>query len=122
MSKDVEATASDLLSVSGELLAEVNRELDARFMDLPEDVRALLVQKGALTQTVIRELTQLIDQAAAKAEKHDDLLDKCEGWLENFFEPLKDQSDGKPVAKSIYLRDLETMIEEFQRVLAEREG
>jgi hypothetical protein len=118
----VDPSPPDLLSLSGRLLAEVNRELDARFMELPEDVRALLVQKGALTQMVIRELTRLIDQAAAKAEKHDDLLDKCEGWLEDFFLPLQAQSDGKPVAKSIYLKDLENMIEEFRRVLEEREG
>lgn len=118
----VDPETSDLLSVSGTLLAEVNRELDARFMELPEDMRALLVQKGALTQTVIRELTRLIDQAAAKAAKHDDLLDKCETWLEDFFLPLQAQSDGKPVAKSIYLKDLEDMIQEFKRVLEEREG
>lgn len=112
----------DVLDLCGDLLQEINRELDDRFMDLPEDVRALLVQKGALTQMIIRELTRLIEQAAQKAEKHDDLLDKCEGWLENFFMPLQAQSDGKPVAKSIYLSDLESMIEEFQRVLEEREG
>jgi hypothetical protein len=119
---EVQQDSDDLLRLSSQLLIEINRELDARFMDLPEDVRALLVQKGALTQTIIRELTRLIEQAAGKAEKHDDLLDKCEGWLEDFFLPLQAQSDGKPVAKSIYLKDLELMIEEFKRVLEEREG
>lgn len=114
--------SADLLSTSGKLLAEVNRELDARFMELPGDVRALLVQKGALTQTVIRELTRLIELAADKAEKHDALLDKISSWQEEFFLPLKDQSDGKPVVKEIYLKDLESMIEELNKALAERDG
>jgi len=120
--KEDKKESHDLLSVSSTLLTDVNRELDSRFMDLPEDVRALLVQKGALTQTVIRELTRLIELAADKAEKHDDLLDHCAVWQKEFFVPLKKQSDGKPVVKEIYLKDLEKMIEELERVLAEREG
>jgi transcriptional regulator with PAS, ATPase and Fis domain len=112
----------DLLAVSSKLLAEVNRELDARFMDLPEDVRALLVQKGALTQTIIRELTRLIERAADKAKQHEALLDHCAEWQREFFVPLKAQSDGEQVDKEIYLRDLEQMIEEVGRVLAAREG
>lgn len=118
----VEKESFDLLSVCSKLLAEVNRELDARFMDLPEDVRALLVQKGALTQTIIRELTRLIELAAEKAEQHEDLLDHCANWQKEFFVPLKAQSDGEHVDKEIYLRDLEQMIEEVGRVLDEREG
>lgn len=114
--------STDILSTAGELLAEVNRALDERFMELPEDVRRLLVQKGALTQTVIRELTHLIELAAEKAAKHDALLDKIGSWQEEFFLPLKDQSDGKPVVKEIYLRDLESMIEELNKALAERDG
>ncbi|MGA0332564.1 MAG: hypothetical protein ACO3N7_03730 [Kiritimatiellia bacterium] len=112
----------DLLTLSSKLLAELNRELDARFMDLPEDVRALLVQKGALTQTIIRELTRLLEQAADKAAQYEALLDHCAEWQEEFFVPLKAQSDGKKVDKEIYLRDLEQMIEEVGRVLAAREG
>lgn len=115
-------SSPDLLTLSSHLLAEVNRELDVRFMDMPEDVRALLVQKGALTQTIIRELTRLIELAADKAEKHDALLDHCAVWQKEFFVPLKNQSDGKPVVKEIYLKDLEQMIEELERVLAEREA
>ncbi|WFB35851.1 hypothetical protein P3T73_16995 [Kiritimatiellota bacterium B12222] len=114
-------TPPSLLSLSTELLAEVNRELDARFMDLPEDVRALLVQKGALTQTIIRELTRLIEQSTDKAEKHEALLDHCAEWQREFFVPLKAQSDGEKGERDIYLKDLEQMIEEVGRVLAERE-
>lgn len=120
-SSAVKKYSDDLLTVSSQLLAQVNQELDQRFMELPEDVRALLVQKGALTQTIIRELTSLIERAADKAEKHEDLLDHCAEWKDTFFVPLKAQSDGKPVVKEIYLRDLEKMIEELNRVLAERE-
>jgi hypothetical protein len=114
--------SSDILSTAWEMLAEVNQALDERFMGLPEDVRTLLVQKGALTQTLIRELTYLIELAADKAQKHDALLDKISSWQEDFFLPLKDQSDGKPVVKEIYLRDLESMIEELNKALAERDG
>ena len=113
---------TDLLILSNQLLAEVNRELDARFMDLPEDVRALLVQKGALTQTIIRELIRLIERAADKAEQHESLLDHCAEWQREFFIPLKDQSDGKHLDNEIYLKDLEQMIEEVGRVLKEREN
>jgi hypothetical protein len=116
----VENTSGDLLSTSAQLLSEVNEELDARFMDLPEDVRALLVQKGALTQTIIRELIRLIESAADKAAKHEALLDHCEEWQREFFIPLKAQSDGENVKEAIYLSDLEEMIEEMGRVLAER--
>ncbi|MDF3129350.1 hypothetical protein P0Y35_09095 [Kiritimatiellaeota bacterium B1221] len=120
--KPKKTESSDLLTLSNQLLAEVNRELDARFMDLPEDVRALLVQKGALTQTVIRELTRLIELAADKAKKHEDLLDHCAEWQREFFIPLKAQSDGEKLDQEIYLKDLEQMIEEVGRVLAERDA
>ncbi len=119
--KSEQSNTSDLLSVSSQLLSEVNKELDARFMDLPEDVRALLVQKGALTQTVIRELTRLIELAADKAEQHEALLDHCAEWQREFFIPLKAQSDGEKLDNEIYLKDLEQMIEEVGRVLEERE-
>ena len=116
----VKNNSDDLLSVSSALLSEVNQALDARFMDLPEDVRALLVQKGALTQTVIRELTRLIELAADKAEKHEALLDHCAEWQEEFFIPLKAQSDGEEVDEAVYVKDLEEMIDELSRVLEER--
>jgi hypothetical protein len=116
----VENKTDDLLTTSAQLLSEVNEELDTRFMDLPKDVRALLVQKGALTQTIIRELIRLIEKAADKAEKHEALLDHCEEWQREFFIPLKAQSDGEAVKEAIYLKDLEEMIEEVGRVLAER--
>jgi transcriptional regulator with PAS, ATPase and Fis domain len=121
MTPDSSSPSPDLLTLSSQLLREVNRELDARFMDLPEDVRALLVQKGALTQTIIRELTSLIEQAANKAEKHEELLDHCAEWQREFFIPLKAQSDGVKTDNEIYLRDLEEMIEEVGRVLDERD-
>lgn len=122
MTPDSIPPSPDLLTVSSQLLTEVNRELDQRFMDLPEDVRALLVQKGALTQTIIRELTSLIERAADKAKQHEALLDHCAEWQEEFFIPLKAQSDGVKTDNEIYLRDLEQMIEEVGRVLDERES
>lgn len=109
-----------LLETSAALLQEINQELDQRFMDLPEDVRSLLVQKGALTQTILREVVQLLDQASDKAQKYEQLLDYCEEWQKEFFIPLKAQSDGVELQEAIYLRDLEQMIDEVARVLEER--
>jgi uncharacterized membrane protein YccC len=53
----------------------------------------------------------------AKANAYDVLLDKCRLWLTDFFVPLKEQSDGKPIARSIYLTDLERMIGDIQHLL-----
>ncbi len=110
----------DLLQLSGTLLAEINREIDRRSADLDPDLRALLVQKGALTQCVVREMGMLLEQAQARLEQVDGLMDVFGHWLEEFFIPLRDQSDGKDVAKPIYLADLEKMIVEIQAVLAKR--
>jgi len=110
----------DLLQLSGTLLAEINREIDRRAADLDPDLRALLVQKGALTQCVVREMGMLLEQSHARFGEVEKLLDLFGHWLEDFFVPLRDQSDGKDLAKPIYLADLEKMIIEIQAVLAKR--
>lgn len=109
----------EFLTLCTEMLADLNREIDARTEELDDDIRALLAQKNAITQCVFREMAHLLDLAVERAEAHDNLIDHCEQWRDQFLIPLRDQSDGKPMAQSIYLTDLINMIAELERVIHE---
>jgi len=112
----------DVLTTSTQLLEQINRELQARDAELSPDVRALLAQKGAVTQVILRELMRLMEDTARQAQAYETLLEQCRGWRDRFLIPLRDQSDGKPMAEAIYLSDLVDMIQQLSRVLGEGEA
>ena len=111
----------DLMDTAVDILAEINGELAARQEKMDPEVRALIAQKGAVTQCILREMMALMEELSGRAEAMEALLRKCRVWHDDFLVPLRDQSDGKPIAKSIYLSDLVGMIEELERVIAEGE-
>lgn len=113
---------TDLLTLGGEMLEEINQQLEPKLESLPPEVKALLAQKGAVTQVVLRELMHLIDESAARNAEYNALIRACRHWRDDFFIPLRDQSDGKPMAKSIYLTDLVKMIEDLDRVISHEEA
>ncbi len=107
----------DVFTTSVGLLEELNREIAQRSAELPPELQALLAQKGAVTQILFKEMMRLLNDTARQAEAYDALIEKCKIWREHFFIPLRDQSDGKPMAESIYLSDLVEMIAELERVI-----
>ena len=109
----------DLLDTAIDILAEINGELSARQQEMDPEVLALIAQKGAVTQCILREMMALMEDLSARAVAMAALLEKCKVWHDDFLVPLRDQSDGKPIAKSIYLSDLVGMIDELERVIAE---
>ncbi|MCH8511865.1 MAG: hypothetical protein LAT83_09460 [Kiritimatiellae bacterium] len=112
-------SSSHALDTATEIIGELNRELDARSAGLDPEIRTLLAQKGAVIQFILREFMRLLDETAERALAHDALVEKCKQWHDGFFVPLRNQSDGKPMAEAIYLSDLVKMIEELERVIAE---
>ena len=60
---------------------------------------------------------RLLTDVSRQADAHQALIEKCKIWREHFFIPLRDQSDGKPMAEAIYLSDLVEMIAELDRVI-----
>ncbi len=117
MPKTAKAKPDDALRASGALLTELNRELDRRFGDLPGDLQALLVQKGAVTQCILREFQDLLDQAAARIAHHEELISRCRSWRDQFLIPLKQQCDGVTVDAPVYTTHLEAIIEEANDLL-----
>ncbi|GEM_PF-2890022 len=111
-----------VLPISCELLREVNLEIDQRFHELSPDMRALLIQKGAMMQSIFRELNRLLEAASEKAEQHDWLLDRCEEWRRDFLIPLREQSTSdQNTGKKIEIKDLMDILGQVNRALAERD-
>jgi hypothetical protein len=109
----------------------VQAELGAATLDRMEAILGALnakpevVEQGAPVEVIrllegqFKELIQLVGEVAGTQAERRELLRTCRRWRDEFFVPLRDQSDGKPMAKSIYLTDLEKMIHELDRVTAE---
>ena len=107
----------DVLAESTLMLNEVNKELHQRFPDLPEDVQALLVQKGALMQCVTRELGVLLEQSSEKLLHYEKLLDYCENWKEEFFSPLRAQCEDERLEDPVDTNDLDQLVREMDSML-----
>jgi hypothetical protein len=107
------------LKAYGNLLHELNTELGARFHELPPDIRALLAQKGAITQRATDDMGLVIEECAHHIEKYRQLLGQCQTWLDAFFIPLQAQCADQTVTHRVDGDDLKTLIADLQNVLAE---
>lgn len=140
-------TTKAMLAETATMLADVNGELQTRMNEVPEDVRLLMAQKGALTQCVLREMRELVQELQqAKAdteaklaelelaspsapppastadksevpEAYEELLHACLRWRESFFEPLRTQCQGKRLEDPIDTNDLEELMRELDGLL-----
>ncbi len=108
---------TDLLQESTVMLRELNSEINRRFEEIPEDVQALLIQKGALLQTATRELHLLLDQSAERLEQFEALMDHCERWREDFFLPLRAQCDDVPLEDPVDTDDMKQLVREMDEAL-----
>ena len=105
------------LQAYGDLLRELNRELASRFDELPADVRALLIQKGAITRKATDEMGMMIAECGRYVEAYDKLLKRCRNWLDTFFLPLQAQCADEEVPNRVDTRDLSALIEEIEGIL-----
>lgn len=98
------------------LLQHLNVELSKHFDELPGDVKALLIQKGAISQAAMREMVDLVSESR---ERMQTLSKQCKDWRDNFMLPLLDQTDDKPVAHRVDSDDLMRLINEISEVIGE---
>ncbi len=106
------------LKAYGDLLRELNKELVSRFDELPPDIRALLAQKGAITQRATDDMGLVIEECAHHIEKYGALLKQCQLWLDSFFIPLQAQCADEDVHNRVDSNDLKQLIAEITDVLA----
>lgn len=114
---NAKAKTSNVLEESAAMLREVNQALHARFHEIPDDVQALLVQKGSLMQCATRELGMLLDQASERVDQLEELLDHCERWREEFFLPLRLQCEGSKLEDPVETTDLDALISDLERMM-----
>ncbi len=107
----------DVLSESMIMLRELNHEINAHLNEVPDDLKALLIQKGALTQCVFRELSFLLDQATQQTERYEEVLGHCARWREEFFLPLRAQCNDVPLEEPVNTRDLDQLLTELDSLL-----
>ncbi len=106
------------LKAYGDLLHELNEELGARFHELPPDIRALLAQKGAITQRATDEMGMVIEECAHHIETYRELLGQCQEWLDTFFIPLQAQCADQDVPQRVDSGDMKKVIDELKQALS----
>ena len=111
------AKQADILAESTDMLRELNQVLNQRLDEVPQEIQALLIQKGALTQCIIRELGMLIDQSSRQVVEHEKFLKQCKRWRDEFCIPLRSQCDDVKMEDPVDTHDLDKVIEELSAIV-----
>lgn len=112
---------TDPLRSCARLLEEIDARLAARSDALAPDLRALLLQRDAVSRAATGELVRLLEQSGELLEAYSRLRDKCVEWRDAFLVPLRDMCDELPVENPVSTRDLRRIIGEFCEALGDAE-